>query len=136
MLKNRRSGAGKVLAQLSKLGMATPQVVAHRVGRMAMSGPVMSVRDREEFSGMVAEKQVALAQSMQSMWLAGAKAHQDFWITYSRSLLQPPWFKSTMNTQLARQIHQAGFNVLSEGLAPFERKVSSNAKRLAKSPKR
>lgn len=85
---------------------------------------------------MVAEKQVALVQSMQSMWLAGAKAHQDLWAAYAGSLFQPPWFKPTVNSRLARQIHQAGFNVLSEGLAPFERKASSNAKRLARSAKR
>jgi hypothetical protein len=136
MPKSRASGASKVFAQLSKLGMAAPQVVAHRVGRMATSGPVMSARDRQEFSGMVSEKQLALTQSMQSMWLAGAKAHQDFWVTYSRSLLQPPWLKSHTNSQLAKQVQQAGFNLLSEGLAPFERKASSNAKRLAKSKKR
>ena len=38
------------------LGIAAPQVVAHRLARMALAGPVPSARDQKEFAGMVLEK--------------------------------------------------------------------------------
>ena len=46
-------------SQLVDLGIAAPQVVAHRLARMAAAGTTPSARDRREFTGMVLEKQTA-----------------------------------------------------------------------------
>ena len=52
---------GKSLAmQSAQLAVAVPQVVAHRVTRMAIAGPKLSQRDRKEFALMVAEKESAV----------------------------------------------------------------------------
>ena len=45
------------------IAVAAPQVIAHRVTRMALAGPLPDARDRKEFTGMVQEKQLAFAQS-------------------------------------------------------------------------
>ena len=57
--RNAKSSAAKVV----DISLAAPQVVAHRVARMVQSGPVLSERDRKEFTGMVQEKQLAFSQS-------------------------------------------------------------------------
>ena len=81
---------------------------------------------------MVVEKQVAFAQSMLGMWLAGARAQQDLWLSLSRAMVQPPWFRPVAGGRLARQVNQAGLDVLSKGLAPIQRKASANARRLSR----
>ena len=49
----------KLAQQALGLSMATPLVVAHRVGRMAAAGPSPNARDRKEFELMGAEKMAA-----------------------------------------------------------------------------
>ncbi len=61
-----------VAVQAAEMAFAVPQVVAHRLARMAIAGANPSARDRKEFSGMVAEKQLAFTQSWQAMAAAGA----------------------------------------------------------------
>jgi hypothetical protein len=140
MARKRTPGSAQVMAQVGKLSVAVPQVIAHRVGRMAAAGPVLSARDRKEFVGMVVEKQVAFAQSMQGMWLASLQAQQNLWQAWSRSLAQslwqPPWMAPAASSGLARQAQRAGLSVISQGLAPLERKASSNARRLARTRRR
>ena len=55
-------------SKLVELSLAAPQVVAHRLTRMALAGPVLNARDRREFTGMVTEKQLAFAHSWLAMW--------------------------------------------------------------------
>ena len=45
-----------VARRTSELMNASTQVVAHRVTRMTLAGPVPSARDRKEFQRMVNEK--------------------------------------------------------------------------------
>lgn len=135
MTLHRRSDAAKVIAQLTKLSHAAPRVVAHRVGRMTASGLKPSARDRREFAGMVAEKPIAFTRALQNMWFAGVLAQQDLLIALSRALVQPPWVRPVTGTKIAQQMRRAGLEVLSQGLAPIERKASSNARRLSKGKK-
>ena len=65
-------------SQLVELGIAAPQVVAHRLARMAAAGTTPSARDRREFAGMVLEKQTAFAQGWMAMWVEAALAQQRF----------------------------------------------------------
>ena len=51
----------------NELAISVPQVVAHRMARMALAGSPLSARDRREFTGMVNEKLVAFWQSWFAM---------------------------------------------------------------------
>ena len=61
MARTRRStGPQAASRKMAELGVATPVVMAHRLTRMALSGARPNARDRQEFTGMVWEKPVAL----------------------------------------------------------------------------
>ena len=118
MTRARRSPAAANARTLAELAVAAPQVVAHRVTRMALAGPVLSSRDRREFTGMVVEKQLAFAQAWWAMAI-------EVWQAQQRMALA--WFGGPAVS--AREAHDA---VLAKGLAPIHRKAVSNARRLAK----
>ena len=112
------------VSQLVELGIAAPQVVAHRLARMAAAGATPSARDRREFTGMVLEKQTAFAQGWMAMWVEAALAQQRFLLA---CLSGTPWS--------AAQALRAGSDwerVLSRGLAPVRRKAVANARRLSR----
>ncbi len=66
MARRRTRKSKSIAAKSMELAIAVPQVVAHRVTRMALAGPRLSDRDRKEFQMMVMEKQTAFAQA----WVA------------------------------------------------------------------
>ena len=53
--------------QAAELAVAVPQVIAHRLTRLALAGPAPSARDRQEFRRMGAEKAAAFAESWNAM---------------------------------------------------------------------
>jgi hypothetical protein len=116
----------------AELAFAVPQVVAHRMTRMALAGPKLSARDRKEFNGMVAEKAVAFGQAWQAMAMQAVLANQamatsfmrSFWSLSPRSMVTP--------AKAAAQLQGAALGVLGKGLAPVHRKAMANAKRLAR----
>lgn len=120
----RKKRSHSPATKLVQLGTAVPQVVAHRVARMALAGPVLSARDRKEFTGMVAEKQLAFAQSWMAMWTEAARVQQQFML----SLLSGR--AATINP--VAQMTDAFHAVADKGLAPVHRKAVSNSKRLAR----
>src|SRR6476620_3282879 len=74
----RTRRATSTAVKLAELGVAAPQVIAHRLTRMALAGPTISARDRKEFTGMVAEKQAAVAQAWMGMFAEGVRFQQQF----------------------------------------------------------
>ncbi|HEY1226452.1 MAG TPA: hypothetical protein VGF26_03960, partial [Ramlibacter sp.] len=66
MPRARHSAA--MARRTAELAFAAPQVVAHRLQRMAIAGPQLSGRDRKEFTGMVVEKQLAFTQACFAAW--------------------------------------------------------------------
>jgi hypothetical protein len=104
--------------KLAEVGVAVPQVVAHRVARMALAGPVLSARDTREFSNMVLEKQLAFTQSFLGMAGEMARLNQQ---------LALAWFTGR-RPSIANSVN----GVLAKGLSPVHRKAVSNAKRLAR----
>ena len=56
--------------------LAAPQVVAHRLGRMAVAGPRPSAQDQREFHRMGAEKLAAFGEAWQAMTLQMLKSNQ------------------------------------------------------------
>lgn len=118
--------------QVAELAMAVPQVVAHRVTRMALSGPTLSARDKKEFDLMVAEKKTAFAQAWQAMAVQSMRANQ----AMATSLFSSFWSLSPRRkpsaAKVAAQLQSAALGVLGKGLAPVHQKAVANAKRLAR----
>jgi hypothetical protein len=119
----RKRGATGAAVKLAELGFAAPQVIAHRLTRMALAGPTLNARDRREFNGMVTEKQAALAQAWAGMFAEGVRLQQHS----ALSLLT-----GATPQMHAAQAKSAASRIASAGLAPIHRKAVANAKRLAR----
>ncbi len=115
-MTRRRSNA-TLYRKSAELAIAAPQVVAHRLARMAMAGPQPSARDRREFQAMGQEKLLAFWQSWFAMGWAVTRAWQEGWLALLRGAQVPAW---------------DGAHVLAQGLAPVHRKARANARRLAR----
>lgn len=113
----------RTAGQLAELSAAIPQVVAHRLTRMALSSPTPSVRDRKEFTGMVIEKQVAMFQAGMATLLEAWRWQQNFAM-------------ALLTGASARQHHaaaqSAAVRMAGSAIGPFHRKAVANAKRLAR----
>ena len=112
--------------------MAVPQVVAHRVTRMALAGPKLSDRDRKEFQMMIIEKHAAFAQAWGDMAMQAFRANQTLTASMLGSFFTPFSYKKPSAASVAAQVQRATIGVLGKGLAPVHRKAISNARRLAK----
>ena len=111
--------------QLAELSVAAPHVIAHRVTRMALASPTgPSRRDQKEFTGMVAEKQIAFAQSWWTLCMEMSKAQQAFFLSWMRGPMAFSSQLSRMPTTLER--------ISSRSVAPIHRKAVQNSKRLAR----
>jgi len=121
-----------IAAKATELAIAAPQVVAHRLTRMAIAGPTPSARDRKEFNLMVAEKQAAMAQSMQAMAMQAVVANQALAASFFRSFWSPAAWRKPSAARTASQIHNAALGILGKGMEPVHRKAVANAKRLAR----
>ena len=125
---NRRSRA--VAAQMVDLGFAVPQVMAHRIARMALAGSSPSARDRREFELMCAEKAAAFYESWNAMLVAMLRANAELALWSSRSFV-PGWPASRPSSRAAiSQIQRAATGILGEGLAPVRSRAVANARRL------
>jgi len=130
-MANRRRRTGQSLARkTAELAFATPQVMAHRLTRMALSGYPLSDRDRKEFTRMIAEKHAAFQESWTAMFMQTALANQALAASFFRSFLTMPPGKRLSVAKSAAQIHRATLGVLNKGLSPVHRKAVANAKRL------
>jgi hypothetical protein len=109
--------------KLTELGIAAPQVVAHRLTRMATAGPVPSQRDRREFTGMVLEKQVAFTQA---------------WFAASLEMMgaQQRMFLAMLGLRAPSTLADTAHAIVARSIAPIHRKAVSNSKRLAKARRR
>jgi len=123
MLKTKRSRRAPTLVKLAELGVAAPQVVAHRLTRMALAGPALSARDRKEFTGMVVEKQVAFAKAWMDMLTEGVRMQQHLALSM---------FTAATPQQRSARARAAASRVASAGIAPIHRKAVANAKRLGR----
>ncbi len=112
--------------------MAVPQVVAHRVARMALAGPKLSPRDRKEFERMVAEKNDAVGEAWRAMAAQTAKVNQALAASFFQSFLLAAQGRKSSAASPAVQWQKAALSVLGKGLAPVHRKAVANARRLAR----
>lgn len=129
--RNRRTSAS-LAVKAAQLSAAVPQVVAHRVTRMALAGTTLSARDRKEFTQMVAEKQSAFTEAFTAMAAEGMRANHAIATSWLRSVGAGAGRGRQAPAALGFQIHEAMVGVLDRGMAPIHRKAVANAKRLAK----
>jgi len=128
----RRRASRSLAVKAAELAVAAPQVVAHRVARMAMSGPKLSARDRKEFELMVAEKHAAFGESWNAMAAHAALAQRDLATSFYKSFIALARGKKPSPARSAAQLHRAALGVLGKGLDPVHRKAVANAKRLGR----
>jgi hypothetical protein len=119
-------------AKATELAFAVPQVVAHRVARMAISGPTPSARDRREFALMVDEKRAAFTQAWLGMGSEWLRIYQSLALQFVRMAWSPWTWGWTTPGSLAAQTRNAVLGVLGTGMAPVHRKAVANAKRLSR----
>jgi hypothetical protein len=125
--------ARRLAAKTSELASAVPQVMAHRLARMAVAGPKLSERDRKEFARMFAEKNSAFSESWKAMAQQALRSNQALTMSLARSFWTPPSLRrKAAGSALAVQWNNAALDVFGKGLAPVHRKATANAKRLAR----
>lgn len=114
-------------ATLWEISIAAPQVIAHRMTRMAQAGHAPAASDRREFLLMGQEKAEAFGESMLAMALRLGQAQAAM--------------AASMFTQTLRQAQhlswpqpwlQAMPGLVASGLKPVHRRVTANARRLGK----
>jgi len=110
-IRRRRSKA--LAAQTVDLAFAVPQVVAHRMARMAMAGSTPSARDRREFYRMGTEKVAAFNEA----WAAMA---MQTWLSL--------WFPTHLSN--------AALDILGKGITSIRRRAVANARRLGRPRRR
>jgi len=122
-----------VAAQLTEIALASPQVVAHRMVRMATAGAQPTARDQKEFHLMGAEKVAAFTESWNAMGLQMLRAQQEMAMSLARACWAP-WMGGTLPSmaRAAQQMQGATLGVLNQGLTPIRRRAVANAKRLAR----
>ena len=128
-MPRRRRSSSTLAAQSAALAVAVPQVVAHRLTRLALAGPKPSARDRREFHRMGAEKITAFQESWYAMaaesWRIQMQVAQSFWF---------PWLAA--GRARAWPAQRAARAILGRGLAPVRRRAVANARRLQGTPLR
>jgi hypothetical protein len=122
----------RLLAKAAELAFAAPQVVAHRVTRMAIAGPALSERDRKEFQRMGAEKTAAFSEAWNAMAKQALHSNHALTMSLVRSLWSPSLHGKPSAGAVAAQLHNAALAVLGEGMAPVHRRAVANARRLAR----
>ena len=132
MVTRRTRKSKSVAVKSAELAMAVPQVVAHRITRMALAGPKLSDRDRKEFQMMVNEKHAALTQAWVAMATESVRANQAIAASIFTAFFNPFARNKASASAVAAKVQNAALGVLGKGLAPVHRKAVSNAKRLAK----
>ena len=126
----RRASHHGLATQAAELAFAVPQVMAHRLGRMALAGANPSSRDRREFTRMGSEKSAAFVESMAgTAW----RIQLDFWLS-CWGLGFSPWLGHAGRRKVDSLAHaqRAATAVLSSGLAPVHKRAVANARRLGR----
>jgi hypothetical protein len=127
-----KSKAKSLAVKATELALAAPQVVVHRMARMAMSGALPSEHDAKEFQLMIKEKEVAFGLSFEAMAKESALAQRALSATMVGSFWSPTFHGSGSPLGLALQVQAAALGIMNKGLSPVHQKAVANAKRLSK----
>ena len=136
MPTRRRRTSRSLAAQTFELGIAAPQVIAHRIARMATAGTSPSAGDRAEFHRMGIEKIAALNEAWAAMATQAMLENQRLAVTCLQSLWFP-WMRPTATAKsVSRHWNRAAVRILGKGMPPVRRRVVANSKRLGRIKRR
>jgi hypothetical protein len=121
-----------LISKATELTFAVPQVVSHRMMRIATTGPTLSERDRKEFELMGAEKTAAFTESWNAMSMQTLLACQDLATSFLQSMYSAPLARRPTACSIGTQFQAAAMDVLDKGMTPIHRKAVANAKRLSR----
>ncbi len=136
MNASSRRKAARLRVQTAEMFFAAPQVVLHRLGRMALSGPRPSLKDQREFQRMGTEKLVAFSEAWRAMTIQLLKSNQQL----AASMMRSAWpaavtgrsKKSPPLARVAADLEGAALDMLGQGIRPVHRRAVANAKRLSR----
>jgi hypothetical protein len=120
--------------QTVELGVAAPQVIAHRIARMMIAGGSPSAHDRAELHRMGTEKVAALAEAWNAMAVQAVVENQKLALSFMQSFWFP-WLRPSSRS-VSRQLSNATLGILGKGIAPIRRRAVSNVKRLRRIKRR
>jgi hypothetical protein len=127
MPRRRKRQATSLMFKATELAIAVPQVVRHRVTRMALARTLPTARDQREFRQMGLGKMAAFTESWNAMATQALRYNYvlvaSFWRSWSTG--KPTQFNGS-------QVHNAALAVLGKGIGPVHRRAVANAKRLAR----
>jgi len=83
----RRRRRKRLYTKSAQLALAVPQVIAHRLMRMASSGKLSS-RDRREFDRMITEKAEAVGEAWGRMAVMAFEANQKLALSLMKSWMR------------------------------------------------
>jgi hypothetical protein len=125
----RNTRAIRLGAQAIELAFASPQVVMHRLTRVALAGASPSLSDQQEFHRMGAEKVAAFHESWHAMLGELFRMNLALWSS--------PWRWAATSTSglhalrlASRHAERTTLAVLGAGIAPVHRRAVANARRL------
>jgi hypothetical protein len=118
--------------KMAELSVAAPQVVAHRVARMAAAGPTPNARDRAEFHRMGAEKTTAFWESWMAMGAESLRMQTALATSLMGAAFMPLPLAGSKAARALATMQGQQLGMLGKGLAPVHRKAVANAKRLGK----
>jgi len=130
MAIRRRRKSRSLAAQAVELGIAAPQVIAHRVSRMVSAGHSPSTSDRAEFRRMGIEKIAAANEAWIAMATQAYLENQKLALNLMRSVWFPWMHRAPTAKSMSRQLNRSAASILGKGMAPVRRRAVANAKRL------
>lgn len=132
MLGKKGKASNSIAAKSAELAFAVPQVVAHRLTRMALAGPAPGKEDRREINKMIAEKQAAFSQAWIAMANETLRANHSIATSMLGSFMFPQAGSQSSTASISRKMQSAATSIVAKGLAPIHRTAIANAKRLGK----
>jgi hypothetical protein len=133
-MASRRTKSMSLARKSTELALAVPQVMGHRLTRMALAGANPSSRDRKEFNLMSSEKNLAFMQSCQAMTWQTLCVQRSFMLSWFKAVWMP-WLGQRMTPMsVMTQMQNAALGIATKGLAPVHRTAVSNAQRLMFTP--
>ena len=123
----RRRRRTRVYTKSVELALAVPQVIGHRLLRMASTGKPTK-QDRREFDRMITEKAEAIGEAWGRMAVKTLQANQEIAFSWMKG-----WMRGSPSlVQHAAALQRTATEVLAAGLAPMHRRAVANARRLSR----
>ena len=120
----------------TQLALAAPQVIAHRMSRIAMAGGNFADHDVQELARMGSEKQTAFIASWNAMALQALRHQNAFMLAWFQAAWMP-WFRWGISpTSVATKLQSAAVATLLSGMGPVHRTAVANARRLGSKRRR